>query len=140
MLTDIDNNDRSIEKPCIYSISAFNEMPFFADAKHTFFLNVGSHKRGNEPCSWAWITLPVLSKLLVRLALAKPYFAVNSLNSLDERYDEPYPLTTFNARRDAHCLAEELVTVHRNEGQHAVLKKITDGSLNSRNRINWWFC
>ncbi|MCB1662889.1 MAG: AAA family ATPase [Pseudomonadales bacterium] len=105
-----------------------NEMPFSLTPNTHFFLNVGSHKEAMNLLLVGLDNAAGFIKIIGEVGTGKTILCRKLLNSLDERYVTAYipnPHLTPAGMRIA--FAEELgVTVHRNEGQHAVLKKITE--------------
>lgn len=105
-----------------------NEMPFSLTPNTHFFLNVGSHQEAMNLLLVGLDNAAGFIKIVGEVGTGKTILCRKLLNSLDDRYVTAYipnPHLTPAGMRIA--FAEELsVQVRRNEGQHSVLKKITE--------------
>lgn len=105
-----------------------NEMPFSLTPNTQFFLNIGSHQEAMNLLLVGLENAAGFIKIVGEVGTGKTMLCRQLLNTLDEKYVTafvPNPHLTPAGMRIA--LAEELgVTVHRNQGQHKVLKKIND--------------
>lgn len=105
-----------------------NEMPFSLTPNTQFFLNIGSHQEAMNLLLVGLENAAGFIKIVGEVGTGKTMLCRQLLNTLDHKYVTafiPNPHLTPAGMRIA--LAEELgVTVHRNQGQHKVLKKIND--------------
>jgi len=104
------------------------EMPFSLTPNTQFYLNIGSHQEALNMLLVGLANMAGFIKISGEVGTGKTLLCRKLLNSLDEEYVTAYipnPHLTPAGMRTA--VAEELgLQVARNEGQHRVLKKITD--------------
>lgn len=105
-----------------------SEMPFSLTPNTQFFLNVGSHKEALNLLLVGLDNAAGFIKVVGEVGTGKTILCRKLLNALGATYVSAYipnPHLTPAGMRVA--FAEELgLVVHRNEGQHAVLKKISE--------------
>jgi len=105
-----------------------NEMPFSLTPNTHFYLNMGSHQEALNLLLVGLENAAGFIKVVGEVGTGKTILCRKLLNSLDDRYVTAYipnPHLTPAGMRIA--FAEELrIKVARNQGQHQVLKKITE--------------
>ena len=104
------------------------ELPFSLTPNTQFYLNIGTHQEALNLLLVGLENAAGFIKIVGEVGTGKTLLCRKLLNSLGEDYVTAYlPNPHLTPAGIRIALAEELgLTVHRNEGQHAVLKKITE--------------